>query len=194
MFADWLAEQGVEVTVTIEHAALDPFRGYMNAIRDELPDAIAVLDAFHVVKLAGNAVDEVRRRVQQATLGRRGHKEDPLYRIRRTLLTGREHLTNRQRERLEKWLPVGDPDGEVELAWTIYQEVRAIYHAITPAAGREHTRSSSRPCTPAPPRRSPDSAGRYDSGVPRSSPTSPPAACPTAAPKPSMASSRRPAA
>jgi len=60
----------------------------MNAIRDELPDATAVLDAFHVVKLAGNALDEVRRRVQQAALHRRGHKDDPHYRIRRTLLTG----------------------------------------------------------------------------------------------------------
>lgn len=78
VYADWLIEQGVEVTSTIEHAALDPFRGYMNAIRDELPDAVAVLDAFHVVKLAGDALDDVRRRVQQGTLGRRGHKDDPL--------------------------------------------------------------------------------------------------------------------
>jgi hypothetical protein len=100
VYAEWLREQGVEVTVTVEHAALDPFRGYMNAIRDELPDATAVLDAFHVVKLAGNALDEVRRRVQQAALHRRGHKDDPLYRIRRTLLTGTEHLTDRQRHRL----------------------------------------------------------------------------------------------
>ncbi len=137
VYADWLVAQGVDVTLSIEHAALDPFRGYANAIRDELPEATAVLDAFHVVKLAGNALDEIRRRVQQATLGRRGHKDDPLYRIRRTLLTGSEHLTDRQRERLNKWLPVGDPDGEVELAWHVYQRVRSIYHAATPAQGRE---------------------------------------------------------
>jgi len=79
VYADWLTEQNVEVTVRIELAALDPFRGYANAIRDKLPKATAVLDAFHVVKLAGNALDEVRRCVQQATLGRRGHKDDPLY-------------------------------------------------------------------------------------------------------------------
>ena len=137
VYADWLTEQGAEVTVTVEHAALDPFRGYANAIRDELPDAVAVLDAFHVVKLAGNALDEVRRRVQQATLHRRGHKDDPLYRIRRTLLTGVEHLTDRQRQRLERCLPVGDPDGEVELAWHVYQRVRGTYHTATPAQGRE---------------------------------------------------------
>ncbi len=137
VYADWLTDQGVEVTLSVEHAALDPFRGYANAIRDELPDATAVLDAFHVVKLAGNALDEVRRRVQQATLGRRGHRDDPLYRIRRTLLTGVEHLTDRQRERLDKYLPDGDPDGEVELAWSVYQKVREIYHAESPTKGRE---------------------------------------------------------
>jgi transposase len=136
VYADWLAEQGVEVTVTVEHAALDPFRGYANAIRDELPDAVAVLDAFHVVKLAGHALDEVRRRVQQQTLKRRGHQDDPLYKVRRTLLTGAEHLTDRQRERLAKYLPIGDPDGEVEIAWQVYQQVRSIYHADSPAAGR----------------------------------------------------------
>ncbi|MFF0065792.1 hypothetical protein ACFYRC_30460 [Streptomyces sp. NPDC005279] len=38
---------------------------------------------------------EVRRRVQPATLGRRGHKDDPLHRNRRTLLTGVEQLTDR---------------------------------------------------------------------------------------------------
>ncbi len=35
----------------IKHASLDPFRGYANAISDELADAVAVLDAFHVVKV-----------------------------------------------------------------------------------------------------------------------------------------------
>ena len=45
VYADWLTEHGVDVKVTAEHAALDPFRGYANAIRDELPDAVAVLDA-----------------------------------------------------------------------------------------------------------------------------------------------------
>jgi transposase len=137
VYADWLTEQGIEVTVTVEHAALDPFGGYANAIRDELPDATAVLDAFHVVKLAGNALDEVRRRVQQDTLHRRGHKDDPLYKIRRTLLTGREHLTDRQRQRLATYLPVGDPDRAVEVAWLVYQQVRSIYHAANPAAGRQ---------------------------------------------------------
>jgi transposase len=62
----------------VKQAALDPFRGYANAIHDSLPEAVAVLDAFHVVRLGTQVVDEVRRRVQQDTLGRGGDKDDPL--------------------------------------------------------------------------------------------------------------------
>jgi len=43
------------------------------------------------------------------------HAGSTLSRIRQTLLTGAEHLTERQRARLEK-LPLRDPSGEVELA------------------------------------------------------------------------------
>jgi len=136
VYADWLKDEGLEVTVTVEHAALDPFRGYANAIRDELPEAAAVLDAFHVVKLGSTALDEVRRRVQQETLKRRGHKDDPHYRIRRTLMTGVEHLTDKQQARLDKHLPAGDPNGEVRLAWQAYQRIRAIYRATSPEQGR----------------------------------------------------------
>jgi Transposase len=96
-----------------------------------------VLDAFHVVKLAGQALDEVRRRVQQQTLHRRGHKDDPLYKVRRTLQTGDEHLTDRQRERLDKYLPIGDPNGEVEVTCSVYQQVRSIYHAESQSTGRK---------------------------------------------------------
>ncbi|TCO15690.1 transposase [Kribbella steppae] len=95
-----------------------------------------MLDAFHVVKLGTAVLDEVRRRVQQDTLGRRGLKNDPLYRIRRTLMTGLEHLTNQQKARLDKFLPAGDPNGEVHLAWQVYQRLRAIYHATSAQAGR----------------------------------------------------------
>ncbi len=43
-----------------------------------------VLDAFHVVRLGQTAIDDVRRRRQQETLGWRG-PDDPLYRGRRLL-------------------------------------------------------------------------------------------------------------
>jgi transposase len=126
-YAGWLDARQPEFRAQIKSAALDPFRGYANALRDSLPDAVQVLDAFHVVKLGTQVVDEVRRRVQQEQLGRRGHKHDPLYKIRGLLRHGLEHLTERQHTRLQAGLLAGDPHAEVELAWSCYQQVRAIY-------------------------------------------------------------------
>ncbi|MGA7205456.1 MAG: ISL3 family transposase [Specibacter sp.] len=135
-YADWLKAQTPEFRAGIKVATLDPFRGYANAIRDELPDAVQVLDAFHVVKLASAMVDDVRRRVQQDTLGHRGRKGDPLFQIRRSLQIGAEHLSEKQAARLNTKLEAGDPNHEVTLAWQCYQQVRAIYHAA-PERGRE---------------------------------------------------------
>ncbi|GEO90706.1 ISL3 family transposase [Kocuria flava] len=134
-YGDWLTEQGKAFTNGIRTATLDPFHGYANAIRDELPEAITVLDAFHVVKLGGQVVDEVRRRVQQDTLGHRGRAGDPLYGIRRTLKIGVEYLTEKQIRRLSAKLVAGDPHHEVTLAWNSYQQLRAVYHA-RPEQGR----------------------------------------------------------
>lgn len=68
-YADWLDQRGDDFRKSIDVAALDPFGGYKSAIDEQLEDATAVLDAFHVVKLGTAVVDEVRRRVQQATTG-----------------------------------------------------------------------------------------------------------------------------
>ena len=148
-YAAWLRERDAAFTAGIEHAALDPFRGYANALRDELPDAVAVLDAFHVVKLGTQVLDEVRRRIQQETLGRRGHKDDPLYKIRGLLRRGSEHLTPRQVARLNAGLEAGDPTWAVTVAWSAYQQLRSIYRASTPAEGRriaEHVIASFPDC------------------------------------------------
>jgi transposase len=50
-YAGWLKRQDRDFIDGVQQASLDPFRGYANAIRDELPDAVPVLDAFHVVKV-----------------------------------------------------------------------------------------------------------------------------------------------
>ena len=75
---------------------MDGFTGFKTATTEELPDATAVMDPFHVVRLAGDALDQCRRRVQQPMHGHRGHAEDPLYRARRTLHTGEGLLTDKQ--------------------------------------------------------------------------------------------------
>jgi transposase len=135
-YKTWLAERGDAFRAAVEIATLDPFHGYKNAIDDQLEDAVAVLDAFHVVKLATQVVDDVRRRVQQEIHGHRGRKNDPLYRIRNILRAGEDHLTDRQRARLDAAWLADERHVEVELAWRCAQRVRAAYHQDTHAAGR----------------------------------------------------------
>jgi len=100
-YKTWLRDRGDAFRKRVQVATLDPFHGYKNAIDDQPEDAVAVLDAFHIVKLGTAALDEVRRRVQQPIHGHRGRKHDPLYRIRNILRAGVEHLTDRQQARLE---------------------------------------------------------------------------------------------
>jgi transposase len=108
-------------------AALDPFRGYATALRTSLPNATRVLDSFHVVRLGFDALDQVRRRVQQQMLGHRGHKHDPLFRIRRLLRRGYEHHTATSWSRMLAGLEAGDVDQQVQRAWIAAQELRLLY-------------------------------------------------------------------
>lgn len=135
-YATWLQQRGDAFRRRVKVAALDPFAGYKNAIDDELEDAVAVLDAFHVVKLGTAAVDEVRRRVQQGTLGHRGRKGDPLYGIQTILRAGRESLTDKQHARLEAAFTHREEHVEVEVAWQCAQQLRDAYREADLTAGR----------------------------------------------------------
>lgn len=135
-YKSWLRERGESFRARVEIATLDPFHGYKNAIDDQLEDAVAVLDAFHVVKLATQVVDDVRRRVQQEIHGHRGRRGDPLYRVRNILRAGEEHLTDRQRARLDAAWSADERHVQVELAYRCAQRVRAAYHQDTHAVGR----------------------------------------------------------
>ena len=127
---DWLAAKPAPWRAGIRHVVIDPYQPYATAVAAQLPDdARLVVDHFHTVRLANTALDEVRRRVQHTTLGHRGHKGDPLYRIRRRLLTGHEHLDPTGFARILAWLDVGDPDGEVAACYLTKELLRETYLA-----------------------------------------------------------------
>ena len=81
----------------VEVVAMDGFTGFKTAAVEELDDGVTVvMDPFHVVRLAGESLEQCRRRVQKQTLGHRGRAGDPLYSTRRTLSTGADLLTDKQ--------------------------------------------------------------------------------------------------
>jgi len=126
---NWLAGRDQVWRDGIAVAALDAFRGYNTALVANLPNATVVMDHFHAVALANRALDKVRRRVQNDTLGHRGRSADPLYRIRRIALVGAERLDQRGWERLIAGLELGDPDGDMAAAWLAVQLFRKVYAA-----------------------------------------------------------------
>jgi len=171
-YRDWLAARGQVFRDGVKEATLDPFHGYKNAIDDQLDDAVAVLDAFHVVKLATTAVDECRRRLQQQIHGHRGRKTDPLYRIRNLLRAGQERLTDRQRDRFHTAFTADERTSKSKSPTTApNSSARSITRPATPPADGSRYRSS----TPSPAARSPKSPasdGPCDSGAASSSATS----------------------
>jgi len=125
-FKQWLADRPQDWRDGVEVVAMDGFTGFKTAAAEELPQAVAVMDPFHVVRLAGEALDQCRRRVQHDLHGHRGRKDDPLFTSRRTLHTGADLLTDKQRARLTA-LFAAEEHIEVEATWGIYQRMITAY-------------------------------------------------------------------
>ena len=108
----WIQAKSSRRRKRVRWAVMDLSGPYRKAFTDTVPHAKQVADPFHVVRLANNAVDEVRRRVQNETTGGRGTKGDALYRVRKLLLQAHERVTERGEAKLRGLLAAGDPRGE----------------------------------------------------------------------------------
>jgi transposase len=136
VFKTWLSERDQAWRNAVEVVAMDGFTGFKTATTEELPDAVAVMDPFHVVRLAGDALDKCRRRIQQHLHGHRGRTGDPLYSARRTLHTGTSLLTDKQKARLDA-LFADDAHAAVEITWAAYQRMITAYREPDRARGRD---------------------------------------------------------
>jgi transposase len=65
--AGWLSARPGDWPARIATVALDPWHGYASALVTPLGHATVVVDHFHAVRLANVVVDQVRRRIEQAT-------------------------------------------------------------------------------------------------------------------------------
>ena len=72
---------------------MDGFTGSETATTEELPGAVAV-DSFHVVPLAGDVLDQCRRRVQQQTCGHRVRSGDRLEHLRGSAISFRNLINH----------------------------------------------------------------------------------------------------
>jgi transposase len=119
-----LADHAPDATVV----ACDLFSGFKSAA-ETLKDAVVVADVFHLIRLALQALDEVRRRRQQQIHGHRGHKHDPLFKLRRVLRVGQERLDEATLAKTFGRLREADTDDEVGAAWIAVDLLRKMYAA-----------------------------------------------------------------
>jgi transposase len=123
-------ELGAE-KVTIQAVSIDMSAGYENAVREAIPHAEVCFDPFHIVKLAGEAVDKVRREEWNAqgkskTKGGRWVKG-----TRWALLKAPEKHTERQASLLAE---VQSANKRLYRAFLLKEQLRALYHHVDPAA------------------------------------------------------------
>ena len=117
--ADWC--RGVEIVVS------DGSRSYQAAISQYLPDALHVLDRFHVARWFTEGLTLVRREIQRRPPELRPPTYEPdLFRARFTLLRRTDHLTDAHREHLDRLF---DAHPRLRTAWDALQELYRIYEA-----------------------------------------------------------------
>jgi transposase len=99
-------------------------RPWRAAVERALPQAQIVVDHFHLVRLANQAITRVRQRITREHLGRRGTMKDPAWANRRRLLRVREHLSERAFARMWNDISGHEPTGQLLAAWIAKEELR----------------------------------------------------------------------
>jgi transposase len=127
-YESWLKKQSRDFIGGIKIATLDPYRGYRRAIENTFDDITVAVDPFHIVKLASKVLDEVRCRLQNTQTGHRGRRGDPLYGVRKILISDPSRLTEKQSFKLTMVFKTSDPDHELWEAYKAYQQLRSVYN------------------------------------------------------------------
>jgi transposase len=134
----WLALQDSEFRAAVKVVAIDPSAPYAAGIRRALPHARIVLDHFHLVMLANQALTDVRQRVAHEQHDRRGRKTDPAWAHRRLLLRAGDTLNPAALARLTTVLTTDDPSGQLSAAWAVKELLRQLLQAHGPTRYSRH--------------------------------------------------------
>ncbi|MHA7651947.1 transposase [Mycobacterium sp. ML4] len=89
-----------------------------------------MVDQFHLVKLANDALTKVRRRVPRDLRDRRGRKIDPEWANRRRLLQARERLSGKNFAKMWNAITDEDPSGQIMSVWIAKEELRTLLSTV----------------------------------------------------------------
>ena len=124
-FFDWFGDHVCQ----LKAVASDMWRAYLNVIRRRAPDALNVLDRFHIVKNVQKAVDEVRRAEVNAL---EGDGKQVLKGKRWILIKRPDNLTDKQQATLAELVKINLKTvrayllkEELQQLWTYFSVVQA---------------------------------------------------------------------
>ena len=101
--------------------AIDMWKGYKTAIETALPEAIVVIDAFHVIQASTRALGDVRKNVQKSLTK---EQRIALKQDKELFSEPIEDLTPEQQERRNQWETTSP---ELAQAIRLHQTLRALY-------------------------------------------------------------------
>jgi transposase len=132
VFFDALEASGPRRCVQITHVSADGADWISDVVEQRCPNAVRCADPFHIVKWAGEALDEVRRQawneargaVRQRRAGRASGHAKALKHARFALWKNPENLTSRQQAKLE-WIAKTDP--RLHRAYLLKEGLRLVF-------------------------------------------------------------------
>lgn len=109
----------------VQYVAMDMWTPYRDACQAVIPDARIVIDKFHVVRMANDALERVRKSLRESLTPkqRRGLMHD-----RFVLLKRERDLTDKERFNLDGWTK---NYSELGLAYRLKEDFYGIYEAST---------------------------------------------------------------
>jgi len=90
---------GQERTARLQFVCSDMWRAYIKVIQKKAPNALHILDRFHIVQNLGKAINKVRA-AEIKDLSRNGYDTEVLKRTKYCFLKNEENLTDNQRTKL----------------------------------------------------------------------------------------------
>jgi transposase len=122
---------GKERTATIKFICSDMWRAYIKVIRKKAPQALHILDRFHIVSTLNKALDEVRAK-EARRISKKGYK--PLKSSRWCFLKHPENLTENQNFTLKELLKT---NLKTVKAYLLAQQLRSFWDYIYPTAAEK---------------------------------------------------------
>lgn len=119
----------------VRAVACDMSAAYWSAVLKYLPGVDVVFDHFHIIKMANEKIDELRRALQREaeTLKRRFIKG-----TRYLLLMGQENVPPEKRAALEAALSFNEP---LSMAYYLKEELRLLWSQPTQAAMKKYLKA-----------------------------------------------------